>query len=551
MIKKYLSALLVGCCLLSFGSSNTVDEFKFYPASYLRFWENNLKNYWRYENSVKEKKSDPGVEIILNEFRQRIGMLAELLKISGLHDIEKISGKSEEFKNSNGDIHFKNKITFEFDDDGKGFLKALFSKLPKDKIPDLSDNEKEINDLHIIKDNTLFAFELPFNFNAVMETAFKESACGRALDVFARQNLKMPLVELADALTGVWGGIVNINRINEGENAGKFTLDFMFVIPDPEKKFFRRLGEYLILNRMAYYKDKMLKLHILSSYREMFMMPSENFLIVASSPDFIGRLSETAEKKEIGLRLKKLEVPMIADDESYIFWNREFEGFANTFVHHKPYALKFMEDFAGNDVFNTIIFDDDEIEIIQYATAPFSQMLVSPFSVSMMVHYDLAAFKKGRQKYFADKLASMQRKCADDMRFFAEKLLEYRKKNGKYPDGINAEGLKKLAAYGKIPAEKFSLKTGKNKTVPFGRYYYWGENHLSSRADMPLMCDCGNVHKNKIHIIFCDGSVREFELENIRSAKRIASFLHTVFKYDSAAFAMLLKQAERLDREKL
>ena len=68
MIKKYLSALLVGCCLLSFGSSKTVDEFKFYPASYLRFWENNLKNYWRYENSEKEKKSDPGVEIILNEF---------------------------------------------------------------------------------------------------------------------------------------------------------------------------------------------------------------------------------------------------------------------------------------------------------------------------------------------------------------------------------------------------------------------------------------------------------------------------------------------------
>ena len=137
------------------------------------------------------------------------------------------------------------------------------------------------------------------------------------------------------------------------------------------------------------------------------------------------------------------------------------------------------------------------------------------------------------------------------MSFYAEKFREYAAKhNNSYPSGINGAGLKKFAKFAGIEYKEFALQRDK-KFIPFSRFYYWGENCNSKSGKLPLLTDRGGIHPNKLHVLFCDGSVREFELENVRSARRIASFLHTVFNYDSQTFNMLIKQAENLDREKL
>lgn len=535
---------VIGCV------ASTVDEFSFKPESYLHFLENNLKNYWRYDNEEKNKKTDPQLSLITDEFHKQLGICLELLKISGLHDIEEINGKSEKIGNGE-EIHFKNKITIEFDSASQGFLKALFAELPQAKKIEVSEEDKDLNDLFIIKNNTLFAFGFQLNFNAVMETPFKDSACAKKLDKISRRYLQMPLAESADLLTGSYAGILNVNKITEGENAGRKYLEFMFIIPDVEKKLFKKLGEHLVVNRKAVYKDKMLHVRTKSLFKEMVVLSDDKFMLIVSSPEFVVNVFETMKKKETGSLMKKLEVPLLADDETYIFVNREFSAFANSLFHNKNYALKFMEDFAGNDVFNIIKSDDDEIEIEQYSTAPFSQMMLMPFSLNMMVHCDALIFRSGRKKYIADKIASENRNCFKNMQIYAQKLKEYRKKYGEYPTGINAEGLKKFADFAKIPPDKFAVKLHNKKLLPFSGYYYWGENNTSTRHDIPLLCGRTNVHGKKIHIIFCDGSVREFELENIRSAKRIVSFLYTVFKYDNATFRTLLQQAERLDSEKL
>ena len=307
MLKNYLSVLLLSCWIAAFGSEKKVDEFSFYPAPYLRFWENNFKNYWRYENFGKDKNDGTEFSAVTNEFKNKLGILLGFLQMSGIYDIEKISGKSIEFKKSGDDIHFKNKITIEYDDESKGFLKALFSELPKEKIPALSDKEEEINDLFLIKNNTLCAFELPFNFNAVMQTSFKDSALAGTLNNVSKKIMKMPLAELADNLTGVWGGLVNINRNSDAENKSKTIPDFIFIIPDPEQKIFRQLGEYLVMNRLAFYKDKMLHVRI-ASMLKFIAVSSDSFCIVASSPESLLKLSEVAKKKEIDPLLKKLDV---------------------------------------------------------------------------------------------------------------------------------------------------------------------------------------------------------------------------------------------------
>ena len=174
-----------------------------------------------------------------------------------------------------------------------------------------------------------------------------------------------------------------------------------------------------------------------------------------------------------------------------------------------------------------------------------------PYTVSLMMHADNMVYKNGRDAYIVSRIAKSSSDCLQKMNFYAEKFRQYAAKhNNSYPASINGGGLKKLADFAGIEPAEFAWQRDK-KLIPFGRFYYWGENCNSKSAKLPLLTDRGGIHPKKLHVLFCDGSVREFELENVRSARRIAGFLHTVFNYDSSTFNMLIKQAENLDREKL
>lgn len=551
MMKKMYKIAAVVFSIILFTHCNGAEkvyEFSWKPVDYFKFLEDKIENYWRCTAAQGRDITDSDLKIIVETFRQGMKYLQTGLKNSGVFDIEQIEGKSYRNTGKNGKIFYVNDLSIEYDGDTKGFLGALLKKLPEDKIPDLPDSD--VSDLMMIKDNTLMAFELPLNIDAAFKILPESER--NSINVISEKNFDMKASEIADSLTGIWGGILNINKIKDSQNTEKFNLDFIFIIPDPGRKIFKKLGEYLVINKMAVATDDLINIRIFRQYREMSLLSSdEGFMILVSSPADLTAFSEHADKKEICRKIEELNVPKDIEYDAFVYWDREFSAFVNSLFMSKSHSLKFMHDFCASTCFSIIYPDDDEVVIKQYSDVSQAQQLLMPFGMNAMVHYDNLLYNHGRKKYFARKISASQEKCFENMKFMSRKLLEYADKYGNYPAGLNAVGLKELAKASGIGAEEFAVEIKNKRNVPFGRYYYWGENHRSRRADLPLLCDRGNIHKNVVHIIFCDGSVREFKLENVRSAKRIASFLHTVFRYDTATFAALLRQAEALDSEKL
>ena len=520
---------------------------KWNPHGYFKFLENNIENYWRFPEKDTEKILQSDIGVLLKSFYDGMGQLRLLIQKSGVYDIEEISCKSEYFE-ENDKKFYLNKVGIEYDKNSKGFLRALLKKLPENKIPEI-ENTENIKDLHLIRDNTLLAFEMPLNFNEAVKTLPDDMLWKKQLAASVKEFFNMDIAEFADIITGEWGGIVYLNR-NE-KNQKEFHLDFIFILPDVGQKLYKKLGEQLILRRMAVFKDDLLNVRILPKYREMTVLSIDDFLLIVSSPQALLNLNSIAEEKKICEKIKELNVPEDIEYDGFCYWNEDFSTVVSSLLIDKSLPLKFMHDFSGNNSFNAFEICSDEFEIVQYSDQSSAHKLFMPFAVNVMEHVDNISFRSGRGRYIEHKIGVYNRKCLDDLLKYAKILKKYSAaNNNQYPSGNNAAGLKKMAEFAKLPPDEFSLKNGK-KTIPFGRFYYWGENFKSKAHNLPLLCDRGGVHTDKLHVLFCDGSIREFELKNIRSARRIASFLHTVFNYDSETFSMLLKQAERLDREKL
>ena len=68
---------------------------------------------------------------------------------------------------------------------------------------------------------------------------------------------------------------------------------------------------------------------------------------------------------------------------------------------------------------------------------------------------------------------------------------------------------------------------------------------------IPLVADpvSGGAHPKKVNVLFVDGEIKTFEFE-AGSAKRLCSFLYTIYRYDEKEFVRLIERASQLDAEK-
>lgn len=524
-----------------------VFEMSWRPKTYFEFLDRNFEKYWRFPEKDKDKVMASDFGVMLESFEHNVKQLQIFLHNSGLMGVENIESESNKISDDTKSYFFT-ETEVEFDGETQGFLQGLLKKLPEHKIPKV-ENEEELSDLHVINEDTLLAFDLPLNFNEAFKALPKDFSWLKALERFSAEFFDMKSDEFIDRITGEWGGVIYVDRQRNMKN--DISLDFIFIVPDPEQKFYKKLGEELVLRRWAVYKKELLNVRIWAKYPDITLVPLDDLLIVCSSPQALMKFQEIAEKKKVSENIKKINVPEDLEYDAFCYWNRDFSAVANSLFHNKSHPLGFMKDFGGSEVFSALEIDDDELEIKSYSDASLAQIMLMPYTVSALSHADSIIYKKGRNAFVENQLEKLRKECLADLRRYAAELKKYAAENdGSYPQGINGAGLKKLADFAKIPKGKFALKQQK-KVIPYGRFYYWGENCRSKSAKLPLLTDRGGIHKNKLHVVFCDGSVREFELKNVRSARRIASYLHTVFRYDSETFVMLMKQAQKLDKENL
>lgn len=159
-----------------------------------------------------------------------------------------------------------------------------------------------------------------------------------------------------------------------------------------------------------------------------------------------------------------------------------------------------------------------------------------------------APVKKTRPAAAVDKLHS----CRSRMAYLAVKLKEYKKIHGSYPDGLHIKGLTQLEKACKIKPELFACTSSKvtpqlplnSKDTGFVYFGNWGKN---ASEKLPLLTDRPDNHNGAFCVVFNDGSVKILTFKNQKSVKRIASFMHTVYKYCEEDFTALIKRAEQLD----
>ena len=114
-------------------------------------------------------------------------------------------------------------------------------------------------------------------------------------------------------------------------------------------------------------------------------------------------------------------------------------------------------------------------------------------------------------------------------------------------DQIYAELLKYAEAHnGKLPeisAAGFVLPKADElmkKVVCFGGV------PLKSK-DMPLVLDAPGRHRDSFCVLYADGTVKRYKLENPGSCRRMISFLYTVHRWEVKRFQHLMQQAQSID----
>ncbi len=535
--------LVVGC-----SSGKKVFESSVEPQIQLASFEKNLENYWRMRHT-DSAKTPAGFDILKHVFGNGLDGVRQSIRQSGLHDVKKISSESFLFEDEKQNV-FKNNIDIEYDEKSDGFLFALLKDIPEEKryVPA---SEDEPSDIFMIRDNTLIAFNMPLNWSEAVKSLPENSALRKKLNTFADEISGMELEEFAEYLTGEWGGLLNVNDIADSKKDGKIEIDFMFIIPDHDKSLFNKAGEKLILRRRAFFKDNMLHVRMFRNYPKAAMMHINDYVMIVSSLEALAKFGSIAEEKSLCSKIEKLGIKDDREDDYFLYWSKDFSAVMSSLLLDKSHALEFFRDYTGSDAFNTMERKNGQLHIEQYSDMPLASMIFMPYTMNLMLHLDAKFFIDSSHIFMERRKSAENSQCMEKMRKYAEDLKRYAECNINYPDGINISGLVKLRWFADIDEKEFSLPLEDGKSIHYGRFYYWGENYRSRDKKIPLLTDRGGVHENKIHVIFCDGSVEEFTLENVRSARRIVSFLHTLYNYDNATFDMLVKQAERLDTEKL
>ena len=156
--------------------------------------------------------------------------------------------------------------------------------------------------------------------------------------------------------------------------------------------------------------------------------------------------------------------------------------------------------------------------------------------------------KKGGQQEESVCFANLQ-KISKYLQMYAEK------NNGAAPEGLHIDGLNKLIGKNNFDAALLCCPGSgcemMNATKPLMAdntgYIYFGNWRKNNSDKLPLLMDFPENHNGFFHVLLRDGSVRKLTLKQQLSVKRMASYLHTVFKYNEEEFSELIRRAGELD----
>lgn len=129
--------------------------------------------------------------------------------------------------------------------------------------------------------------------------------------------------------------------------------------------------------------------------------------------------------------------------------------------------------------------------------------------------------------------------------------------DGKFPAGDDIAGLRELLKATSLesgmlisPAaggDELSVEAD-NLTYDNCSFIYFGGSAVASTPNLPLLVDWPFNQKDCFSVLFVNGEVATFQVENLNSCRRLVSFLQSKFKYSESELNRLLATADKLDK---
>ena len=175
----------------------------------------------------------------------------------------------------------------------------------------------------------------------------------------------------------------------------------------------------------------------------------------------------------------------------------------------------------------------------------------------MLLQLSLEMFNSAEdQQDDAQETADFQ-ECGNRMQQLQKGLAAYADAHdGRFPAGNDIEGFRELIAAGNIPPDAAlcpaargdqPAKDAQSFDYDNCSYVYFGGATRQSPPYLPLVVDWPFNHQDRFHVLFVNGEIRSYPLENLSSCRRLVSFLHSEFKYTESEFLKLLQTADKLD----
>lgn len=443
---------------------------------------------------------DPQYAIGRKLILQKLAYANLLLEHSGLYDLEVIEGCSDTVDDKN----FRNELLFKFNEDKElGFLPTLFG----------AKNENLADELAIITDNTVFSCNLQFKLKEFLAKYPKTSEYDELNNILKNNKiLNFTLEELAETAEGKWGALVNLYPRKEDHE-----FEFLLSIPDTKNTLYPAICEQVINNKIGEaVEGNPDKLYVkLIRNLKSVVIRRDGYVLIYSSERAIENIVKDVKIGEYSSKLQKFGLEEKVRGNGFVYFNPASFNFAVSFF---PNTLLTLQDDI--EALNIICNQGDSILITQYSNLDFNDWFANKniLNLSKVLEYFVLPQIQQLELQKMNKAAAA--KCVEDLKDIYQKyLLSFALQNqGKYPS--------KEAVANVIDSKK---------------YCYIANRKNSEDKNMPLLFDCSNNHGNQINVLFVDGTVRSFEIENVNVPKKVISYLHSVYRYKAQTFAELLK----------
>ena len=433
---------------------------------------------------------------------KKLAYLNLWLEHSGFYNLQKI----EECSNKLDENSFRNEILVKFNKNSeKGFAELLLD----------SPNQNLTNELSIITDNTLFCCNLQIKLKDFLAKYPKTAEYNDLNNILKKENIiNLTLEQLAESSDGNWG--ILLNDIPQGKD---INLEFSISIPDVNNTLFAAICERIVNNRLgklASGNPDKLEIYPWKDFTPV-IIKKNGYIVIYSSEQAIENIVKNVKVGEYSSALQKLNVPEKVVGNGFVYWKPAMFYWMLEFISSEPTLLLPGQNF---ECLNIIRNQNRSVLLTQYANIDLNDLhankIVMVFSkvLETMLNPEILEIRNQEMK-----IAS-----TDNCKKTLEELY-----NNKILPFMNANN-------GKLPTEE---ELGEKFNADLWCYINLDINGDSKT--LPLIFDRQNNHGDTINVLFRDGSIITFEIENVSSAKKVLSFLHSTYRYKAQVFAELLK----------